>query len=56
MKDEKKTMTNNQTKALLKAAEIVIRTSKTKRQALKRLKEIARELGKEPIDTVQGKR
>jgi hypothetical protein len=56
MKHEEKGMTNKQAKALLKAIEIIIDLSPTKDDAKKRIKEIAKEIEKEPTDTDQGNR
>ena len=56
MKHEEKAMTNKQAKALLKAVEIIIELSPTKDEAKERVKEIANELEKEPIDTDQSTR
>lgn len=43
-------MTNKQTKALLKAIEIIIDISDTKEKAIEKIREISNELEKEPID------
>lgn len=56
MKHEEKRMTNKQSKALLKAIEIIIDLSETKEQAKERIKEIANELEKEPTDVDQNNR
>ena len=53
MKNGEKAMTNKQTKALLKAIEIIIDLSPTKDDAMQRVQEIAKELEKEPTDTDQ---
>ena len=56
MKHEEKRMTNKQSKALLKAIEIIIDLSETKEQAKERIREIANELEKEPIEADQSTR
>ena len=56
MKHEEKAMTNKETKALLKAIEIIIDLSPTKDDAKKHVQEIAKELEKEPTDTDQSNR
>lgn len=53
MKNEERQMTNRQSKALLKAIEIIIDLSPTKDDAKQRIQEIAKELEKEPTDTDQ---
>lgn len=53
MKHEEHKMTNRETKALLKAIEIIIDLSPDKDQAKQHIQTIARELKKEPTDTDQ---
>lgn len=56
MKKEEMQMTNRQSKALLKAIEIIVSLSKTKKQAKERIQEVAQELEKEPTDAEQSNR
>ena len=46
-------MTNQQTKALLKAIEIIVELAPTKEEAQNRIKEIAKAIEKEPTSTNQ---
>ena len=52
-KKEEKQMTNQQTKALLKAIEIIIELAPTKEEAQTRIKEIREAIEKEPTSTDQ---